>query len=267
MSVRRAVVVVGVLALVFASGVGPAGAGGDGDGDTIPDGIDNCPAVANPDQLDTDGDDAGDLCDNCPLVGNADQADLDSDDQGDACDLDIDGDGEVNKNDNCPAAPNPDQLDTDGDGLGDICDAVDDRFRPDARIRRGAAALTVDDLYNTTAAGQSRSGTVGPNGSRTFTVQVRNDGSVVDDIGVKGGGSTGRFTVTYRRGQVNVTGAVVAGTFEFAAVDPGGIRSLTVVIRAKPNIPRNAAITRFVRVTSQGETTKKDAVKATVTRV
>jgi hypothetical protein len=42
----------------------------DQDGDTIPDGLDNCPTVANPDQADSDADGVGDLCDNCVNVAN-----------------------------------------------------------------------------------------------------------------------------------------------------------------------------------------------------
>lgn len=40
---------------------------GDTDGDGIPNDTDNCPGVANPDQLDTDGDGKGDACDTSPL--------------------------------------------------------------------------------------------------------------------------------------------------------------------------------------------------------
>jgi len=60
----------------------------DRDGDTIPDAIDNCPLVANPDQTDTDSDGLGDACDNCPLVYNPDQQDVDGDGLGDVCDPD-----------------------------------------------------------------------------------------------------------------------------------------------------------------------------------
>jgi len=58
----------------------------DSDGDGIPDGYDNCPFVANPDQLDQNGNGIGD-----------------------ACDPDIDGDGILNAADNCPRRYNPDQ--------------------------------------------------------------------------------------------------------------------------------------------------------------
>jgi hypothetical protein len=94
----------------------------DADGDGIPDVLDNCPFTFNPDQADSDGDGIGDACDNCPLVFNPDQGDLDGDGVGDACDPDIDGDGVPNVIDNCPFASNPDQEDLDGDGVGDACD-------------------------------------------------------------------------------------------------------------------------------------------------
>ncbi len=81
----------------------------DSDGDGIPDGYDNCPFVANPDQKDTDGDGVGDACDNCPTVPNPDQLDQNGNGIGDACDPDIDGDGIPNAQDNCPRRINPDQ--------------------------------------------------------------------------------------------------------------------------------------------------------------
>ncbi|MCA9549332.1 MAG: choice-of-anchor D domain-containing protein [Myxococcales bacterium] len=72
----------------------------DGDGDTVPDGTDNCPLVANPDQADLDGDG----------VGNA-------------CDDDVDGDGTpavTDCDDRNPALATPltGYVDEDGDGRG-----------------------------------------------------------------------------------------------------------------------------------------------------
>jgi hypothetical protein len=67
--------------------------GGDGtpldtDHDGVPDDVDNCPGVANPDQDNEDGDALGDLCDPCPPIADAMDpgADRDGDGVGDACD-------------------------------------------------------------------------------------------------------------------------------------------------------------------------------------
>ncbi len=107
----------------------------DTDGDGIEDSVDNCPLVANEDQVDSDGDGVGDACesdfdgdgiidslDNCPETENPDQEDADNDGIGDACEADTDGDGVIDDIDNCPEVANPDQKDSDEDGLGDACD-------------------------------------------------------------------------------------------------------------------------------------------------
>jgi hypothetical protein len=85
----------------------------DTDSDTIPDVEDNCPLIANLDQLDTDLDGLGDACDSCP------------DDAANICldPVDVDSDTIPDVEDNCPLIANLDQLDTDLDGLGDACDS------------------------------------------------------------------------------------------------------------------------------------------------
>jgi hypothetical protein len=108
----------------------------DGDHDGVIDTADNCPLIANADQLDTDADGAGDACDsdldgdavanatdNCTLLANPNQANSDADAMGDACDPDDDNDGVTDTADNCPLVANPGQGDADHDGIGDACDA------------------------------------------------------------------------------------------------------------------------------------------------
>jgi len=59
----------------------PTPAPPDADADGITDALDNCSAVANPNQEDIDGDGVGDICDNCAAIANAEQ------DPADACSL------------------------------------------------------------------------------------------------------------------------------------------------------------------------------------
>ncbi|MCX6832615.1 MAG: NF038122 family metalloprotease, partial [candidate division Zixibacteria bacterium] len=94
----------------------------DWDDDGVVNTIDNCPRIANSDQLDFDQDGVGDVCDNCPNVANSTQSDVDGDSLGDPCDPDIDNDGILNAADNCKYVANPQQFNNDADSLGDDCD-------------------------------------------------------------------------------------------------------------------------------------------------
>lgn len=58
----------------------------DRDNDGVPDMMDNCPDVPNPDQANEDGDMFGDACDPCPPFKNDPPMDPDRDDVADPCD-------------------------------------------------------------------------------------------------------------------------------------------------------------------------------------
>jgi len=100
------------------------------------DGIDqNCdeldPVCASEVNLDDDGDGIPDTTDNCPLLANADQLNTDSDTDGDVCDSDDDGDGVADAADAFPL--NASEFnDADGDGTGDNADFDDGNSINDA---------------------------------------------------------------------------------------------------------------------------------------
>ncbi len=121
----------------------------DTDGDGVTDALDNCPQVANAEQLDSDGDRRGDTCDSCPLARPT--RDRDGDGLDDACDscvlgpqIDDDGDGVMDACDLCPVTVTVRQVDSDGDLIGDECDAPLDSLSADSRRVRFDGFTSLD---------------------------------------------------------------------------------------------------------------------------
>ena len=96
----------------------------DKDQDGIIDPADNCPLVANKNQLDIDNDNMWDLCDNCKNIKNENQKDDNKNWTGDICE-DIDKDWIVGYIDNCPNIYNPDQKDDNNNNMGNVCEDDD----------------------------------------------------------------------------------------------------------------------------------------------
>ena len=91
----------------------------DGDSDGVPDLVDNCRGLFNPNQVDTDENGTGDLCNDFE---------------------DLDGDEWADLLDNSPGVFNPGQEDRDRDGVGDVSDP----FPDDPRTEQAVAILFED---------------------------------------------------------------------------------------------------------------------------
>jgi hypothetical protein len=139
------------------------------------------------------------------------------------------------------------------------------RHQPDGHVRRSTdAAFVGDGVLNATGAGQTRTTGVTRSHAATFVVRIQNDGSGVDSTVVRGQRTVGRFRVQYLRGNLDVTGQVVAGTYRVADLAPGATVNLRVVISARANGARGSVVTATVTLRSEAVASAVDAVRAKV---
>lgn len=140
----------------------------------------------------------------------------------------------------------------------------------DASIAAKAAGpFALDGTYSPTVTGaQTAKAGVARGATRTFHVRVGNDGDATDSFRVRGvaSGATG-YKVTYvDAAGTDITSQVVAGTYTVADLPPGATATLRVKIKAKPSSVRGSARKADVTVTSVGDPSAVDTVRAKAKR-
>jgi hypothetical protein len=134
--------------------------------------------------------------------------------------------------------------------------------RPDARIRRGAGPLAGNDIYNTTGAGQTRTGSAARGHSVTFYASIQNDAAFAETLRLRGHPSTANFTVAYRNpAGTNITNQVTAGTYTTPNLAPGGTHQIKITVTVRNTAPNSASAARTLTATSTTHPTIKDTVR------
>ncbi len=134
--------------------------------------------------------------------------------------------------------------------------------KPDGRIRKGATgAYSGDGVYNTTGVGQTKSGSAARGATVTYWVSAQNDAPFTDVLRLKGTASNTRFRVTYTAAGVDITAAVVAGTYTTPVLGPGDSFLVKVVVKVKATAPAGSSLTGSMIIKSDSDPARRDTVK------
>ncbi len=149
----------------------------DIDGDNVNNSDDAYPLDPT-ESKDTDNDTVADGLDNCPAIANPSQEDANSDQEGDACDDDIDGDTVNNSDDAFPLDATETQ-DTDNDGVGDGKDlSINNPDLSYVELDR----LIATNRISTTFTGTDLFDRLGTNNSFTNLGDINGDG--IEDLAI-----------------------------------------------------------------------------------
>ena len=145
--------------------------------------------------------------------------------------------------------------------------ATNDTARPDGRIRLGTGPVVGNDIYNTTGAGQTRTGSATRGHAVTYYVTAQNDAPVAERLRLQGQPSTPNFTVVYRDpAGANITTAVTNGTYTTPILATNGTHQIKIVVTVGNAAPSGASTTRTLTAISTTQPTIKDTVRFVTTR-
>lgn len=134
--------------------------------------------------------------------------------------------------------------------------------KPDGRIKKGSGTLVGNNIYNTTGLNQTRQGSAAIGSTITFTVSIQNDGTTSGKFKVAATGTaSANYQVKYFRGTTDITGAVVAGTYQTATVGVGNAFAIKAKVKVLAGATVGSSTTRLVTITSVADGSKVDAVK------
>ena len=138
-------------------------------------------------------------------------------------------------------------------------------FRPDGLIGQTAGPLIGGNIYNRTGANQTRSVNAKRGTKKSFVARVENDGNDTDTILLKGPGNSRGFKVKYFSGTSNITSGVIDGEAGIRNAGPGKFGTFRIEVSVTEDAAVGATKTILMTLTSLGDRTKRDAVKAKVT--
>lgn len=141
-------------------------------------------------------------------------------------------------------------------------------YRADGAIRKSSATTYAgNNTYNTTAVGQTVTATKKRKKTVTFVVRVQNDGTAPDSFKILGRLPRKGFAVKYlagASGTTDISTAVKNGTYTLTNLAPGATRTFRLVIKVKSTAKLGILRSWLVTTTSTHDTSRKDAVQASV---
>ncbi|MFC1957812.1 SwmB domain-containing protein, partial [Chloroflexota bacterium] len=141
-------------------------------------------------------------------------------------------------------------------------------YQPDSQIKNSSeASYTGDSIYNIDGTSQTKAQTVANDSTATYHLKIENDSSISDTFTVTGtAGSTG-WTVSYYNatsGGTDITSDVTGSGWATSSLSSGDSKEIRVEITPS-GLAGGSSNDTLVTFTSQSDTNKKDAVKATTT--
>ena len=138
-------------------------------------------------------------------------------------------------------------------------------YQPDAQVKSRGSGFLGDDIYNDGGGDQTRHRRLRAGHLDTFRLKFQNDtNDCSDSFFIDGDGSSGPFKVRYFSGGMDVTGAVVGGTFETESLSLGESERMTLTIKADDDANKGALKKVLVTATSEGDSGQSDTVGAEV---
>jgi hypothetical protein len=134
---------------------------------------------------------------------------------------------------------------------------------PDAEIGIFSGNYVGNDVYSTTAVGQTKTMQIARGASQFFPVLIQNDGLVPASFTLKGTGAATGYTVSYTNYQngANITTAVRNGTFSTGTLERGQSFAMKMTVK----LSASAAATGSFLVTANSTAgTPRDVVKGVV---
>jgi len=132
-------------------------------------------------------------------------------------------------------------------------------------------AFLGDDIINDNGTDQTLSKRIGRGKKLRFYIPVQNEGTTPDAFVVTGAGGTGDFDVRYylgAKGDIDVTDAVVNGTYQTSTLAIGAIQNDATMLRMEVIASKTVlvGVTNSIPVTfvSSSDVSKVDQVRATV---